>query len=428
MSAPLATTGLILVSIAIVLLTFGVLATWSLLAPLSSAVIAAGAIVVDGSRKAVQHPDGGVISAIHVRDGDRVEAGQILVELDDSKLASMLATLQPLLEMTLAQRARLLAERRGRDEIDFPSELLQSTTSTAAMIVADQRRMFLARRAALESRRAALLNRRLQSQATATGLEKQIASQQERLRLTRVELEGTAKLAGKGYAPERRVLELNRAMAELESELAALEARHAEVSREAEFSTVEITRIENSFLENVETELQTVEKERYDLLERTRTIKDQIKRLKIRAPVAGTVVKSAVHTVSGVLMPGVTLLELVPAEEPLVIDAQVRPVDVDGLRVGLAAEIRFPSDTDRLLPKLHGRVLTISADRLVDPLQGTAYFAAQLTVDPDSIRLFGRDRLRPGLPVEVLLLKGERTLFDYLFSPVRDIFARAMLE
>jgi HlyD family type I secretion membrane fusion protein len=428
MTAPVHIKGLVLASTGVILLTFGAFSTWSVLAPLSSAVVAPGTIVVDGSRKAVQHLDGGMISAIHVRDGDRVEAGQILVELDDSKLASMLATLQPLLEMNLAQRARLLAERRGLSEIDFPAELLQAATSTAAVIVADQRRMFLARRAALESRRAALLNRQLQSQATAAGLERQIASQRERIRLTTIELEGTARLAGKGYAPERRVLELNRAMAELESELAALEARHAEVSREAEFSTVEITRIENSFFENVETELQTVVKERYDLLERTRTIKDQIKRLKIRAPVAGTVVKSAVHTVSGVLMPGATLLELVPAEEPLVIDAQVRPVDVNDLKVGFAAEIRFPSDTGRLLPKLQGRILTISADRLFDPLQGTPYFAARLAVDPESIKLFGRDRLRPGLPVEVMLLKGERTLFTYLLGPLRDVFARAMLE
>lgn len=412
----------------VVLGTFGGLTVWSVFAPLSSAAIAPGLIVVDSNRKTIQHLEGGIIKKIHVRDGDKVAVGQVLIELDDSQLLAEASTLRPRIQMNIAQNARLMVERHGGRDIDFPRDLLESQDETVQSILADQRMVFIKRRAALDSKRATLLNQRQQAEAAITGFQSRLENQRLRISLTEEELRGVASLAAKGNSPKRRVLELNRALAELKSEEAELQAKLAEVHKRAEFESLEVTRLTDAFAEAVETELQVVQNERYQLAERMQKIDEQLKRAKVMAPVDGTVVNQVVHTVGGVVTAGAVLLEIVPKADSLVIEARVRPLDVEDLQVGMPVEVRFPGLQGKLLPRLRGQLITLSADLLVDDREGTSYFAARARVTDEALRHLGEQNLRPGMPVEVMLVKRSRTVAEYLLSPLQDFLAHAMRE
>jgi HlyD family type I secretion membrane fusion protein len=411
----------------VLVIAFGGLAAWSAAAPLSSAAIAAGSIVVDSNRKTVQHLEGGIVKSILVRDGDHVSEGQLLLELDDRQLSSDLATITPLLWINSARLARLNAERQGSEDIVFPSDLERAADSAARSIIVDQRMVFTKRRAALKSKLDALMNQRDQAEATIWGLQRRLGGQQERVRLTEEERRGIASLAAKGNAPRQRLLELDRALAELRSEEADLEARLAETRKRAEYYTLDAKRLADTFAETVEAELEVTNKERYELLERLQKIKEQLERTKIVAPVAGTVVNRSVHTIGGVVAPGAPLLEVVPRTDTLVIEAHVRPLDIEGLKPGMPVEVRFPGLKSQLLPRLSGKLVTLSADRLVDSV-GTSYFAARVRVADDALRNLGEQNLRPGVPVEVMIVKRSQTLVEYLMSPLLDVFARAMRE
>jgi epimerase transport system membrane fusion protein len=412
----------------VILCTFGGLLLWSGLAPLSSAIIARGTVVVDSSRKTVQHLEGGIVRVILVRDGDHVVQGQVLLRLDDTRLQAAMSTLRPLLEMSRAQRARLLAEREGADDVTFPEDLARSGERMTAEILRDQRRVFQVRRAALRSRLASLANRRAQASETVAGLISQVVSQAERIDLTQQELADVARLAAKGYAPAKRTLELRRAVAALEGERAELDSRTAENRHAVEHYELEAVQVQNSFMEAVESELQSLDKGIYDLTERMRTLTDQLEHLAVRAPVEGVIVGMEVHTLGGVIAPGAKILDIVPANDRLVVEARISPNDVTALRQGLPAEIRFPSLNRRDLPKLTGSVAVVSADLIVDPLTRTSYFAARIDVDASSLTEQHGITLKPGMPVDVLVVKGERTLLDYLVEPMKQILIRALRE
>jgi HlyD family type I secretion membrane fusion protein len=409
-------------------LAFGGLALWSAFAPLGSAAIAGGTVVVDTNRKTVQHLEGGMVRRIHVRDGDRVEAGDVLIEIDDARVRAAVATLQPLLSMSRAQKARLEAERRGSDEIVFPASLTNATDPSTVQIVSDQERVFRARRAALNSRLATLANRKQQAEAALYGLRRMHAAQGERIALTREELADVQGLVARGITPAKRVLELRRALAELESEQANVDVRIGEAEKVAERQTLEAQQAQTAFDEAVEAELQTVEREIHQLLERMRTFEDQAERLAVRAPVSGIVVNMGVHTEAGVIAPGGHILDIVPDEDRLVVEARVSPNDIQDIRPGQTAEIRFPTLGRRDLERLLGKVTIVSADRLTDAVSGHAYFLARVAVDEATFGHFGGIEMRPGMPVEVIIVKSERTVLSYLVAPLANVLTRALRE
>jgi HlyD family type I secretion membrane fusion protein len=419
---------IVLAGLGIMALVFGGLAAWSFFAPLSSAAVAPGVVVVASNRKAIQHEKGGTIKAILVQDGDRVAAGQLLVQLDDAQLATSLATLKPLVQMNAAARARLMAESRGDAEITFPADAVSSTDPDQLAILDHQRRLFTSRRSALDSARASLANEREQAEAQIAGLRDQIASQQTRLLLTEKERDDTAKLVKKGVYGKQRLVNFDRAVEELRALQAELQATLAKTVKQAERSELEIRRITDAFARDVETELQIVETDRYKLNESMGQLNKQLERLKVVAPVAGTVVNRSVHTVGGVVAAGAVLLEIVPEDDPLVIEARVEPMDVEGLEIDMSVEIQFPGLQDRLLPRLHGRLAKLSADLLVDGSRGTSYYVARAQVDDDALRIVGRQNLRPGMPVQIMLVKKSRTVMQYLLGPLESFFSRAMRE
>jgi HlyD family type I secretion membrane fusion protein len=432
-AAPAPPTGirwLALAGLAVLAGTFGGLALWSATMPLSSAAVAPGSVVVDSNRKAVQHLEGGTVKAIRVKEGDRVAAGQLLVELDNARVATVLAALEPLVLINAAQRARLAAERRGEGEIVFPAELLGGGGADRQAILEDQRAFLAKRRAALDSARARLAGEREQALALAQGLDRQAEFQRSSVELTQQELGNNEKLAAKGSSSQQRVREVRRALAQFLREEEDLRTQAEEQRRKAEASALEIRRVEDEFAERVETELQAAERERYQLAQRLGQAHEELDRLRVVAPVTGTVVNLVVHTVNGVVAPQATLLEIVPADDPLVIEARVRPVDIEGLEPGMPVEVRFPGLRDKRLPRLQGRLETVSADLVTDggSTGASPYFRARARVGDDALRVVGRENLRPGMPVEIMIIKGSRTVVEYLLGQAGDFLAHAMRE
>ncbi len=412
-----------------ILLTFGGIGLWSAAAPLASAAIAPGIVVVDGNRRSLQHPEGGVVQSIHVRDGDIVEAGQVLITLEDTRVAIARETLRPLLAANLAQRARLVAERERQGVLVVPDvEVAGVRVADFPSLVAQQRQLLESRRAAHLAKLSALTTSGEQARATLRAHQQQLEAQQERLRLTRIEMGVASDLARSGAGTQRRVSEVARTLAEVRVDIARLAANVAEAQGRSEAALREAELARAIFLEDIEIEIQRNEREHVDLRERLWASIEQARRLLIRASVRGVVVNRAVHTVGGVVGPGMPLLEIVPDGERLVIEAQVRPNDSDRIRPGLPVEIRLSGLDGGLLPRLQGTVLNISADRMIDRLRGTPYFEVRVEADVSAQQALGHRSLRPGMAVDVMIIRGEKTIVEYLGASLLQFFAGSMRE
>jgi HlyD family type I secretion membrane fusion protein len=411
----------------IIALVFGGFGSWAGLAPLSSAAIAPGTVVVDSSRKSVQHLEGGVIREILVRDGDLVEAGQVLVRLDGAGVRAAIASLQPMLATNRAQRARLQAEREGLDQIRFPEDLLAETTPTAPQILAGQQRVFETRRNALNGEKALNANRLTQSRERLEGLERQWRIKQAETSLLREELANLELLLSKGYATKTVVSAAQRNIQQLEGQYIDLESKTNEARVLVDRYQLEGIQIDRAFSERVENELYATEKEFYQLTERMRAIQDQYARLDIRAPTSGVVVNMVTHTVGGVISSGSPIMEIVPKNDQLMIEAQLSPSDVDGVSPGLAADVRFPAFSSIEIPQLTGTVTVVSADRLTSA-SGTAYFLVRVKVSEAALAGLKGLTLVPGMPAEILINKSERTLLQYLLSPITHSIWTAFRE
>jgi HlyD family secretion protein/epimerase transport system membrane fusion protein len=398
---------------------FGGFGTWASVAPLTSAAIAPGTVVVDSNRKSVQHLEGGVIREILVRDGDVVEARQVLLRLDGASIRAALASLQPMLTTNEAQKARLRAEREGLDVIVFSEDLVAEAERdvATAQILAGQQRVFETRRNALLGEKALNANRLAQSRQRLEGLQRQLEVKQREMALMGKEWADQRTLFSKGYTTRRQVADAQRTVQRLESEYADLYSKAEETKVLVERYELEDSQIHKNFVEQVENELYKSEQESYQLLERMRAIQDQYTRLDVRAPVSGVVVNMVAHTVGGVVAPGSLILDIVPRNDKLMIEAQVRPSDVDGVKADLAADVRFPAFDGTEIPRLNGMVTTVSADRLIGS-GGIAYFLVRVQVDESELARLGGRTLIPGMPAEVLINKSERTLLNYLLAPL----------
>jgi membrane fusion protein, type I secretion system len=409
----------ITVGLVIIALVFGGFGTWASLAPLSRAAIAPGTVVVDSSRKSVQHLEGGVIQKILVRDGDVVVAGQVLLRLDGASVRAAIASLQPLLATNQAQQARLEAEREGLDQIRFPDELLADARKNpkTAQILVGQQRGFETRRNALQGEKALNANRLAQSRQRLEGLERERRLKQAEVALLRDELADESALFEKGFTTKKALSAAQRSVQQVEGEYTELESGAEEASMLVGRYVLEGTQIDQNFYEQVENELYTGQKEYYQLLERMRAIQDQYARLDIRSPTSGVVMDMMVHTVGGVIAPGSPILDVVPENEELMIEAQLAPSDIDGVKAGLTADVRFPAFRRTGLPQLTGTVTRVSADRLT-AANGAAYFLVRVHVSQSELAQLQGLTLVPGMPAEILINKSKRTLLQYLLSPI----------
>lgn len=413
----------------VVALTFGGFGAWAVTAPLSTGVTSGGTVVVDSHRKSVQHLEGGIVKEILVREGDAVKAGQPLVRLDETQVVASMKLLRGRLDLALAQKARLSAERAGRDVVSFPEDLRgrAAVDAEVADILAGQSQLFQARRQTLTSQLEVLKNRIAQSQTQIQGLERQVAAKDTQIALIRKELSGKEELNRKGYTSGVQLMQVERELARLEGERGEATAQIAQVRQAMNEAQLQILGTETKFREDIETELRKVEAEAYDQQERLAAQTAQYERLVVTAPVAGEVVDLAVHTVGGVVAPGSRMLDVVPQGDALVVEAHVGPADIDDVAVGMPAKVLFSAFNRADVPSLDAQVATISADRLVNEKTGAPYYKVRVRVADGATARFGL-QLVPGMPAEVMINKGERTLFDYIAQPFAQVMRQALRQ
>lgn len=409
---------------------FGGFVVWALRAPLDEGVPAAGIVSVESSRKRIDHPNGGLVEEILVRDGQSVKAGHALIMLNETQSKSALDATLSQYRTALSTLARLHAERSGAPAIAFAPELAAAAGEPeVAAVMRAQEDLFRSRRRALDGELRIL-------RESALGLETQLASlaqlragREKQIALFREQLDSYEKLKERGFLSRNHVLEVERQLAEVQSKqsedlanISSINARLAEFRMRGAQREVEYRR-------EVETQLAETQRDVATLGERLTAQRDTFDRLAIRAPVSGIVVDLAVHTVGGVVKPGDRLLDIVPDGDELIVEAKVAPQYADRLRVGLPADVHLDAYADRAQqPLVRGEVAVVSADALVDPQAGQPYYAVRVSVPRSELGKLGDLRLAPGMLATVMLRVGERSLAAYLARPLLRRFKTAMTE
>ena len=421
---------------AVIAVFFGSFTLWSVLAPLHSAAIAPGVIQVQTYRKTIQHLEGGIIAKILVKDGDEVGAGQPLVELDATKAKTTFAAVQSQLFDAYARRARLVAERDGSATIDFPQSLKTAAAGdpSVAQAMAGQETIFNARRTLLASKITSIHERIRQSAEEIRGLQAQDAAAAKRASIINEEMRGVHLLLSQGLERKTRLLQLEREQAEIEGgrgQYAAQVARAQQVIAESE---VNIATLKNDNANEVAQQLRETEEKVAQLEEQRQAAADVLERVEIRAPEDGIVTDLRVHTPGGVVKPGDPLLDLVPRTSQMVVEARVRPEDIDLVHPGLQAWVRVLPYKQRRTPPLEGTVTHVSPDRLIDErpqgreAPGQPYYLAKVMLNSAALEAVPEVHLVPGMPTEVTIETGESTVALYMLSPLLDSFNRAFRE
>ena len=410
---------------------FGGFGTWAATSNIAGAIIASGRIEVDRNRQVVQHDTGGTIAQIHVDEGDLVNAGDLLLELDPAQFRSELTLIEGQLFELLARRGRLEAQRDGTPEITFPTELVEAGASNpdAQELMVGQSNLFEARRNSVAREVEQLAKQRNQIEDQINGILAQEASLAAQLDLIEPQLVSQKKLLSDGLAQAASVLRLEQEKARLTGEIGRLVATRAQAAgRMTEIEIIEL-KVGTSGREEAIAELRETRYRELSLIEQRRALLAQIDRLDIRAPVSGIVYSMQVTTPRSVIRPADPLLFLIPQDRPLVIAAQVLPTNVDEITVGQEVNLRLSSLDQRTTPELKGQVVLISADALDDPATGQSYFGVEITLSAgEAERLPEGTQLLPGMPVDAFIKTGDRTPLTYLVKPLTDYFVKSWRE
>ncbi|WP_193746491.1 HlyD family type I secretion periplasmic adaptor subunit [Ruegeria sp. ANG-R] len=407
-----------LVAIAVLAIGFG---GWATTARMSGAVVTSGNVVVSSDLRAVQHPDGGIVGDIHVRDGDRVLAGDVVLTLDDQLLSGSQALVDDRLVAIKAQLARLTAERDGLDDLVLSDELMsRKDEAKVQRALASQRAVMEARRLSQDGEVAALTEQITQIEQEIIGLEAQRDAAEEEIELIESELAGQQQLLEKGLTPETRVTALKRQRSGLVGNSGGLISRIAVARGRISETRINILQLEKTFREQVMNEISALEVELDGLKERRSAAELQLARVDLRAPTDGIVHEMMVHTVGGVVSPGETLMQIVPEGDGLVVTASVMPQDINNVAVGQSASVIIAAFDQHIVSRLDGNVEFVSADLKTDPISGMPYYEARVALDEDAFALLEERQLNllPGMPAEVYIATGERTLFEYLIDPL----------
>lgn len=418
-----------LLGLTVLLVGFGGFLLWALLAPIDSAAVAPGVVTVESSRKTVQHFEGGIVSEILVREGERVEAGSVLMRLDDIESRAQLEIVRGQFLAKRAEEARLIAERNGDEAVNFPADLLAiNDDQRVDEAVTGQRRVFQARRQALTGETNVLQQRIDQLDEQIRGLQALSESKNKRIKLYQEEIAGLHKLFERGLGDKSRLREWERLEAELEGERAEHQSTIAATRVQIGETKLQIVQIQRRFTSEVVEQLRAVQTELFDLRERIRALEKTLERTLIRAPTSGAVVGMRIHTIGGVLRAGDPILDIIPENESLIVEAQVEPSDINRVAPGLEADLRFSAFNTRTTPTVPGVVQTVSADRLTDQKTGMPYYLARIQVTPEGMETLRGLTLLPGMPADVMIKTGERTFFEYLIRPLTDRLALGLKE
>ena len=415
------------------LTVFGILAVgvggWAGTTQLSGALIASGSIVVDSNVKKVQHPTGGVVGELRVRDGDRVRVGDIVARLDQTVTRANLAIVTKGLDELFARKARLTAERDGQSTITFP-DLLTSRAKEpdVAQIMEGERKLFELRQTSRLGQKSQLREQAGQLNEEIVGMTAQQKAKKREIELINRELEGVRELYKKNLVQLTRLTQLEREATRVEGELAQLVAAVAQARGKIAENELKIIQIDQDLSSEVAKEMREIDSKIGEFVERKITAEDQLQRVDIRAPQDGTVFQLSVHTVGGVISPGEAIMLIVPDADSLTVEAKVNPQDIEQVQLRQTAVLRFPAFNAATTPEINGEVSRISADITSDQRTGQSYYTIRISIPPDQLSRLGDVRLVPGMPVECFIQTGERTVISYLLKPLRDQFMRTFRE
>ncbi len=419
----------LLAGVLIVLLMVGGVGGWAATTQLAGAVIAPGTIVVDSNVKKVQHPTGGIVGKLLVRDGDHVKAGQLLVRLDETVIRANLAIVTKALTEFKARLARLEAERDGAETVTFPPELLaHKDDPIARSAMAGEMNLFNSRRATRLGKKAQLHQQVGQLNEEINGLRAQQTAKTKEIELIQKELVGVRSLYAKKLVPINRLVQLEREATRLDGERAQLMAAVATAQAKISEIKLQMIQVDQDLSSEVATRLPEIESKIGELVERKVTAEDQLKRTDIRAPQTGTVFQSQVHTVGGVIIAGEPIMLIVPDGDDLQVEAKVDPQHIEQVRVGQSVMLRFSALDIHSTPEIDGLVTRISADTSTDKRTGESYYTIRVSLPAEQLTKLHGVKLLPGMPVEAFVQSGERTVISYLMKPMRDQFMRAFRE
>jgi HlyD family type I secretion membrane fusion protein len=413
----------------VILIAFGGALGWGFLAALDSAAHATGVIVVEGNRKTIQHLEGGIVAELKVRDNDVVQPGQVLLRLDATKTQATLEELMVQYWDGLIRVARLRMEQIGRRTFSVPSELAADNADPAAKRAINvQQRLFMARWVAHDSEIEVLREQRLQAEQEIQAYGAKMHAAIEQIAFAREELTGVQELFDKGLERKPRVMSVKRYLAEVIGTRDESKARIAQTEQSMTVIEAQMRDKEKKRLSEIAAELEEAQGKLAETTARIKAARDAVARTEIRSPVAGRVVSLAAFTIGGVIKAGEPILEVVPATEKLTLDARVQPTDIDVVHPGQSAQVHLTAFKQRRTPTIDATVINVSADRLVDPNTGEAYFLARVQPKPGALEQLDHVDLYPGMPAEVLIATGKRRAIDYFLSPLQDSMARALIE
>ena len=420
-------------------ITFGMICTlilavgfggWAATATLSGAVIASGQLRVETNRQVVQHLDGGVVGEIFVRDGDVVEAGQVLIKLDDQLLRSELLALESQLYEIMARRGRLEAAQIDSPTISFDPELSEAAKGNSEIqnLMFGQRSLHAAKRESVDKEVEVMQERKQQLEDQIIGAESEVTSLKEQSRLIEKELTDMRALLKKNLVQAGRVLSLEREAARLQGEAGRLVAQIAQLRGQISEIDIEALRMEAGVREEAISELRELGFRELELKEKRLSLRERLSRLDVRSPRPGVILDMTVHAIHSVVRPAEPILYVVPSDSELIVEARVEPINRDEVRNGQDTVLRFSGLNTRTTPELFGKVRTIASDAITDEKTGLSYFKTEVMLDDEELEKLAGEELVAGMPVEVYIQTGKQTPFTYLFRPVSDYFDTALKE
>jgi len=407
----------------------GVAGGWMTLVPLSGAVVVPGNLVVQSNVKTIQHPTGGVVAQIPVHNGMRVNAGDLLLRLDSTQAQASLQVVSKQLDEVRAKSARLVAERDGLPKPTIPPEMAgRLDDNNVKTVLASEASLFRARTTARESQKELLKSKVSQLGEEIVGLEAQVASKAKQLELITGELTGVQELFDKRLVPIARLTALQREAARIEGERGQLISTIAETKTKVDEAKLQLVRLDQDVRTEVVKDLGEAQGKEAELSERSIAARDVLERIEMRAPTSGVIHQLNAHTIGGVIRAGDAVMEVVPDSDDLQIEARLQPNDIDQVRKGQQAFVRFSAFNQRVTPQLIGQVSYVSPDTTKDQQSGTSYFTVRIMLPEEERRRLAGLQLSSGMPAEVFMQTGSRTMLSYLFKPILDQFQRAFVE
>ncbi|TGU89979.1 HlyD family type I secretion periplasmic adaptor subunit [Mesorhizobium sp. M00.F.Ca.ET.151.01.1.1] len=410
------------------ILFVGGAAAWSSVALLASAVVANGVVSPEGYRKTIQHLEGGIIGTIHVKEGDKVSVGQVLISLKTTDAQGRYDELKGRYIRLLATEARLVSELAGQERIAFPKELTSIDSEIARKVVVEEQALLDSRLATREGRTQILNKRIAQIEEQSTGARDVMAAEADQLGLIDQEIASAKEMYRKGLERLPRILALQRSQADIRASQASNRAQIAKNDQQIGETQFQLLNLRQQDSESANEDLAKARTDLAELRSQLPSRQDVLARTDIVAPIAGTVMNLHVTTESGVISSGQALLDIVPNEPNLIIDSRIKPTDIDVVHPDMPARVVLTAYPSRHLPQIHGLLTSVSADRLTDEKTGEPYFLAKVKVDAADLAELHDIRLSPGMPAEVMILTGEHTLLDYMLAPVEASLTRTFKE